>query len=122
MCCGGSGGISKAQVTPQALTVTTNATTFNCGGKVLKNATVAHNGTTLALTVSNTVTGGYYSILVTKNTASNLTITPNSGSMVVNAGAGIIVLSGASGSVHLINFRNFGGVLYFDYGQTYTAA
>lgn len=123
MCCGGGSGISKAQVKPQVLTVSSNATTFNCKKKVLRNATVSHNGSALALTLSNTVNGGYYSILVTKVGTGKLTITPtNTGSAVVNASAGTIVLSGAANSVHMISIRDFGGTLYFDFGQNYTTA
>lgn len=121
--CGGGSGISKAQVKPVSLTVTSNATTLNCKKRVLRNATVSHNGSTLALTITNTVNGGYYSILVTKVGSGKLTITPsNTGSAVVNASAGEIVLSGDANSIHMIGFRNFGGVLYFDYGQNYTTA
>lgn len=80
-----------------------NATTWDVGGYDEANANVAITLTTHTINITNINTSGNYSLLVIKNTASDVTLTITSTVAVVNINSN--VLSGPSGGafmVHLI--------------------
>lgn len=92
-----------------------NATTWDVGGYDEANANVAITLTTHTINITNINTSGNYSLLVIKNTASDVTLTITSTVAVVNINSN--VLSGPSGGAFMVHLK-MRGSLYAEFSQS----